>query len=447
MIMEKQRNKLTPEETFQERARQWKFPEGLQFASPEVERAYQNRVQMLLDAVQLRKPERIPVCPSAGFYPFAYAGVTAQEAMYNYERLGYALRKYHSDFMPDVRGSSLLYGPGKALELLDYKLYRWPGHGLPPTSHFQCVEDEYMRGDEYDLLNKDPTDFFLRRYLPRVFATLGPWQMLDALTDIQELPYTGPSLAPFGLPEMEQACKRLLEAGRAARDWLETCVAIDRATVSNLGLPGLSGGFTKAPFDTIGDTLRGTRAVMLDKFRQPKKLQAAVERLVPIAIDCAVRSAAKGRNPLVFIPLHKGADAFMSNADFRTFYWPTLKAVILGMIQEGLVPFLFVEGSYEKRLDIVADPDIPAGKTLWTFDRTDLREVKKYFSGWACIGGNVPVSLLQSGEPEDVKTHVERLIDDVGRDGGYILSTSAPMYDAKPENLHALIETGKKYGA
>jgi len=447
MTLEKQWNKLTPEEKFQERARQWKFPEGLQFASPDVEHAYQNRVQMILDAVQLRKPERIPVCPSAGFYPFAYAGVTAQEAMYDYGRLGYALKKYHTDFMPDVRASSLLYGPGKAFEILDYKLYRWPGHGLPPTSHFQCVEDEYMRADEYDLLYNDPTDFFLRRYLPRIFATLGPWQMLDTFTDIQELPYTGPSLAAFGSPEMEEACKRLLEAGRVARDWLQTCIGIDRATVANLGLPGFSGGFTKAPFDTIGDTLRGTRAIMLDKFRQPKKLQAAVERLVPIAIDCAVRSAAKGRNPLVFIPLHKGADAFMSNADFKTFYWPTLKAVILGMIQEGLVPFLFVEGSYDKRLDIVADPDIPTGKTLWTFDRTDLREVKKRFAGWACIGGNVPVSMLTAAGPEDVKTHVQRLIDDVGRDGGYILSTSAPMYDAKPENLHALIETGKKYGA
>jgi hypothetical protein len=366
--------------------------------------------------------------------------------MYDYEKLGYALRKYHTDFMPDVRGSSLLYGPGKAFEILDYKLYRWPGHGLPPTSHFQCVEDEYMRADEYDLLSNDPTDFFLRRYLPRIFAKLGPWQTLDTLTDIQELPYTGPSLVPFGSPEMEEACRQLLEAGRAAREWLQACVAIDRATMANLGLPGFSGGFTKAPFDTIGDTLRGTRAIMLDKFRQPKKLQAAVERLVPIAIDCAVRSAGKGRNPLVFIPLHKGADAFMSSADFRTFYWPTLKAVILGMIQEGLVPILFAEGSYDKRLDIVADPDIPAGKTLWTFDRTDLREVKKRFAGWACIGGNVPASMLMSAGPEDVKTHVQRLIDDVGRDGGYILSTSAPMYDAKPENLHALIETGKKYG-
>jgi uroporphyrinogen-III decarboxylase len=72
--------------------------------------------------------------------------------------------------------------------------------------------------------------------------------------------------------------------------------------------------------------------------------------------------------------------------------------------------------------------------------------VKERFAGWACIGGNVPASMLMSAGPEDVRTHVQRLIDDVGRDGGYILSTSAPMYDAKPENLHALIETGKKYG-
>jgi len=42
---------------------------------------------------------------------------------------------------------------------------------------------------------------------------------------------------------------------------------------------------------------------------------------------------------------------------------------------------------------------------------------------------------------------VKGLIDDVGRDGGYILATSAPMYDTDPENVRAFVETGKEYGA
>ena len=57
---------------------------------------------MIQDVVQLSKPERVPVCPNVGFYPFNYAGVTAQEAMYDYERLGYALKKYHEDFQPEL---------------------------------------------------------------------------------------------------------------------------------------------------------------------------------------------------------------------------------------------------------------------------------------------------------------------------------------------------------
>ena len=212
------------------------------------------------------------------------------------------------------------------------------------------------------------------------------------------------------------------------------------------GFPGTFGAFCKAPFDTLGDTMRGTRGIMLDKFRQPKKLLAAVERLVPLAIDMGVRSAGTVDNPIVFIPLHKGADGFMSNDDFKTFYWPTLKAVILGLINEGIVPYLFVEGGYNQRLDFIADPDIPKGTTIWIFDQTDMKEVKKRFNGWACFGGNVPVSMLKAGTPQDVEDYVKQLLDGVAQDGGFILSTGAVLDDAAAENLHAMIDTGKKYG-
>jgi uroporphyrinogen-III decarboxylase len=123
-----------------------------------------------------------------------------------------------------------------------------------------------------------------------------------------------------------------------------------------------------------------------------------------------------------------------------------LKAVILGLIDNGLVPYLFAEGGYNQRLDVVADPDIPAGSTIWMFDQTDMKEVYKRFKGWACFGGNVPVSMLKAGTPAGVEDYVRRLIDEVGCDGGFILSTGAVLDDAQPENLHALIDTGKQYG-
>lgn len=441
----KTEQKLSPAEKREARFAEWRSP-GVSFASPEAERGYRERTQLIKDVVDLKKPARVPVCPIIGFYPFAYAGVTAREAMYDTEKLGLALKKFHTDFLPDTLSSAPIYGSGQVFEALDYRLYRWPGHGVADRAPYQCVEAEYMRADEYDQFINDPSGFFGRFYLPRVFGALEAWQMQAPLTDILELPFFGPYIVPIGLPPVQAAYQKLLEAGRLAMEWIQAAAAIDGATMTTLGLPALIGGFTKAPFDTLGDTLRGTRGIMMDKFRQPNKLLAAMERLVPLAIDMGVRTATQGRNPMVFIPLHKGADGFLSNDDFKKFYWPTLKAVILGLIQEGLVPYLFVEGGYNQRLDIITDPDIPRGATIWVFDQTDMKEVKKRFTGWACFGGNLPVSMLKAATPDQVRTAVRRLIDDLAPDGGYLLANGAVLDDAEAENLHAMIQTGKEYG-
>jgi len=437
---------MTPVEKQAARFKEWQTTENMSFADPEAKRLYDERTQMIKDVVQLKKPVRIPVCPIIGFYPFAYAGVTAEEAMYDTDKLGMALKKFHADFQPDSLAGAAIYGSGQIFDILDYKLYRWPGRGVAPTLPYQCIEGEYMQADEYDLFLNDPSGFFNRFYLPRVFGALDAWKMLAPLTDILELPFFGPYIVPIGIPPVQDAYMKLLEAGRYAMQWIQACSAIDGATMSTQGIPVIMGGFTKAPFDTLGDTMRGTRAIMLDMFRQPKKLLAALEKMTPLAIDMGLRTATMGKNPMVFIPLHKGADGFMSNKDFNTFYWPTLKAVILGLVNEGAVPYIFVEGGYNQRLDFITDPDIPKASTIWIFDKTEMKEVKKRFTGWACFGGNVPTSMLKVSTPGLICDHVKQLIDEVASDGGYILCNGAVLDDAVPENLHALIKTGKEYG-
>jgi uroporphyrinogen-III decarboxylase len=438
--------KLAPAEKREARFKEATAAEGMPFASPEIKHAYEERMQMIKDVVDLKKPTRVPVCPFMGFFPFVHAGVTAQDAMYDYAKLGYAMKKYHKDFLPDSVSGAFLYGPGNVFEILDYKLYNWPGHGVNINSPYQAKESDYMKADEYDAFINDPSDFFLRRYLPRVFGSLAPWGMFGPFTDILELPFTGGSIVPFGIPPVQESFKKLLEAGTKALEWIQAAVAIDTDTICNLGIPPLMGGFTKAPFDIIGDTLRGTRAIMFDMYRQPKKLLAAIDRIVPLAIDLAVRGTTMNKNPIAFIPLHKGADGFMSNKDFNTFYWPSLKAVILGLVENGVVPYLFVEGGYNQRLDIIADPEIPKGTTIWMFDQTNMKEVKKHLGGWACFGGNVPASMIKAGTPEEVKQYVKVLINDVAQDGGFMLSTGAVLDEGKDENLHAMIEAGKQYG-
>jgi len=440
-------NELTPREKFEERFKAWMSAPNIEFATPEAEKHYKETIKRVKDIVELKKPDRVPVHANIGFYPAEYAGITAEEAMYDYKKLHMAWTKFHKDFQPDFVNSCILIGPGKVFEILDYKLYNWPGHGTDPHTPYQCIEDKYMMDDEYDLLINDPSGYWMRSYLPRVFGAFQPWSKLAPLTDLVELPFTGAFMIPVGMPDVQESFQKFLEAGKAALEWIGAAAAVDGESVATLGLPGLIGGFCKAPFDTLGDTLRGTKPIMLDLFRRPKKVQAAMERLVPIMVEMGVRASTANNIPIVFIPLHKGADGFLSRDEFAKFYWPTLKEVILGVIKEGCVPFLFVEGGYNQRIDFLADPELPEGKIFWLFDYTDMKLVKKTLGGKASFGGNVPASMLKAGTPEDVEKYVKFLMDNVAQDGGFILSAGAVIDQAKPENLHAMIEAGKKYGA
>ncbi|MCF8009332.1 MAG: hypothetical protein K9K32_06165, partial [Halanaerobiales bacterium] len=135
-----------------------------------------------------------------------------------------------------------------------------------------------------------------------------------------------------------------------------------------------------------------------------------------------------------------------SRDQFAKFYWPTLKKVILGLIEEGLVPCLFVEGAYNNRLDFLKDKDLPKGKVYWFFDKTDMVKVKENLSNKAAFGGNVPGSMLKTSTPDKVEAYVKDLIEKVAGDGGYMLTSGAVIDDAEEENIKKMIEAGKKYG-
>jgi uroporphyrinogen-III decarboxylase len=134
----------------------------------------------------------------------------------------------------------------------------------------------------------------------------------------------------------------------------------------------------------------------------------------------------------------------MSDEQYRIFYWPTLKKMIAGYIEQGLVPFLFAEGGYTSRLDVIRD--IPAGKVIWHFDFTDMGLAKEALKGIACIAGNVPISLLNTGTAGEVKEYCKTLIDTAGKDGGFIMASGGVIDKAKPENVRTMIEYTRQYG-
>jgi hypothetical protein len=428
----------------EERFGMWLKGGGIPFADTNAETAYRERVTLIREAIQLKqKPARIPVCPSAGFFPNEYAGISMYDSMYDYKALRKAWEMYHRDFEPDAYTSPTNIVPGRVLDILDLKLYQWPGHGVAKDREYQYVEDEYMKAGEYQDLIDDPTAFFLNVYFPRIFGSLKPLEKFPLLPPVNEIPLVPAAAAPFGEESMKSALDSLARAGEEALRWRASAREIGEPIMAK-GYPAFSGGFTKAPFDVIGDSLRGTKGVMLDMFRYPDELKEACERLTPIMVKCGVTTCRAAGHLMPFIPLHKGADGFMSQEQFKTFYWPTLRKLIIGLINEGMVPLLFAEGGYNERLDVIAD--IPKGKAVWWFDRTDMKKAKKIVGPKACLAGNVPLDLLCTGTPEEVRTYCRELIDVAGMDGGFIVSTGAGIQGSKPANVKAMMDFSKEYG-
>jgi len=436
---------LSVEEKYQRRMESFINPD-IEFVNKEAEEKYKKRAQRYRDAIELKKPDRVPISPNIGFYPAQYAGITAEEAMYDYDKMSKAWKKFNNDFDFDYLTPCTGVGSGPLLTKLDLQLYKWPRHGTKPDSPFQCIEKEYMKAHEYDELIEDPSGYFMRKYFPRIFGSLTSWTKLPVFPTFNELPFVCAGMIPIGMPDVQESFRKFMEAGMEAAKWIKVAGKTNRDNIATYGLPSISGGYTKAPFDILGDTLRGTMKIVLDMFRQPEKIFKAMDVLVPMAIKMGINACDGSDNPFVKIPLHKGEDSFMSREQFAKFYWPTLKKVILGLTEEGCIPCLFVEGSYNKRLDFLTDPDLPKGKIYWYFDKTDIIEVKKHLTGKSSFGGNIPASLMKTGKPDEVEEHVRTLIDKVAGDGGYILTTGASIDNAEPENITAMIAAAKRYG-
>jgi hypothetical protein len=427
----------------QRRLDRWLSAPGIEYADETARAEYVDRVQLFIAALTLEKPRRVLVYPHMGFYPARYSGLTIREAMYDHKKCAAALVKFHEDFSPDFQCD--LVQPGKVFELLELGFISWPGFGVSEQTPWQYREGEYMGANEYDALIADPSDYFRRIYLPRIGSAFACLSALDPFAEMMEAATLPFSILPFAHPGLSDGLQKLVEAAREASDYCESGRTVSVDAAGRLGIPQLVAGMAKAPYDVLADTLRGTKGIIMDRFRQPEKISEAAERLVPLQINWAVRQVAATHSPFVMLPLHKGADGFMSDADYRTFYWPTLKAVILGLVEEGVVPILFAEGGYNQRLDVISDDDIPSGSVLWLFDQTDMRAAKRALEGRACIAGNVPGALPAIGTPQDVQAYVEDLLNDVATEGGVVLMTGAVIDDAKPETIKAMIETGRKW--
>jgi uroporphyrinogen-III decarboxylase len=402
------------------------------------------REQRITDAINLRTTDRVPVVCDLGFFVAKYAGIPCSAAYYDCDAWLAAYRKTLQDFRPDM-AFIRAFTPGKALEYLDPKHMRWPGHGVDPKHGMQAIEIESLQDDEYDLFVNNPADFMIRHHLPRIYGSLEFLSMLPELSNTSWIePWSAQTLAILATePKVEAAIENLQKAGRELRKWQSKAEEFNQLLLE-FGVPQLYQGAAMPPFDVISHSVRGMKGTMLDMFRQPDKILETCEFLLEKTLKKPLPMPNEYGNVRMFMTNTRGSDDFMSMKQFNTFYWPTFKKLVLTLIERGATPCIFFEGNFTSRLERLLE--FPKGKILVRLDTTDIFRAKEILRDHLCIEGNVPSSLLQMGSVQDIKDYCKKLIDVVGKGGGYILGPRSSTDEVKPENLKAMIEYTKEYG-
>ncbi len=361
--------------------------------------------------------------------------------MYDHEKQCEAWKAMVLDYDFDM-APALGTVPAQPLDTLGLHLYKWPGAELANNLPSQFVEGEYVLADEYDQLLSNPGDFTLRVLLPRMARAFEPLTSLLPLHWFGSLPL---DIAPIvAMPRMTELLTTLLHLGEQWREYAEIHARYG-VELEGLGYPVVYASYCHAPFDIIADYLRGLRGVMLDMYRQPDKLLAAIDLFTQIQIDSMIAAVEQTKNPRIPIYLHRGAAGFMSNEHYERFYWPSLKAVIRGLLDAGLLPMLYCQGDYTPRLHFLTE--LPKGQVPLHFDVVDREKAREAIGGIQCFWGNVPASLLCTGSVEQIIDDVRELIDLFGDTGGLIIDGAVEIPDeAKPENVEAMVEAVVKYG-
>jgi len=410
----------------------------------DVQAEYAARQKRVADAVQLIEPDRIPIAPVIQAFPVYYLNKwTIQDIMEDPRKGAECYDHFYENFKPDLGWDPILFFPTNYMERSGITWFRWPGkHYENPNIMYQYIEGEYMKGDEYAEAIHDVTKFMMNKWLPRSFSNLSGLAKVD-FRNTMWFGHMG-AFATFSDPEVISSFEALIDTGKMLSEWFGYLGEYRQRMKDHFGIPLLYAGFAYAPFDMIGDSMRGTLDILTDMYDRPDDLLKFIDVVTEFAIKDTIASCSGAESPYVWYWLHKGVDEFMSDENFKKFYWPSLRRCLTEVAEAGLTPVVYVEGKYHSRLEYLTE--VPAKKVIYNFEYIDMAKAKKVLGGHSCIMGNVPSYTLMFGTPEETTECVKKLIDTCAPGGGYIVDSATMIDECKPENMEAMFEAVYKYG-
>ena len=362
----------------------------------QTESLYQARLERILKAVALERPDRVPVV-------LEYSGFAAYVTG---TRMAEFLRCPETNLATMIRAFEMV-GEADAINYGSFWPYNLcfsymskisvPGVDLPEDDMWQVVESELMTRDDYDLILKQGWKKYAEEYLDqRIF---------------HEVPsdYLPPKRKS---PDAQKA-------------WRQK------------GVPVLSGGDVTTPYEL----LCGSRSLMefsMDLFDLPDKVIAAMDAMVPHLAGKAIRSSRQRGYPIVWLGGWQAAPSMLSPEMWRRFVWPYFRRLVHEIVDAGLIALLHLDSNWTRELEYFRE--LPKDRCIMALDgETDIFKAKEVLGDHMCIMGDVPAAMLFRDSPDNVYAYCSRLIRELGPSGFILQSGCDIPANAKLENVQAMV--------
>jgi hypothetical protein len=369
---------------------------------------YMTPQERMNTAINLEKPDRVPINPLIGMNLAAtYYGLNTVE-MNKYPIKGLdIILKFFDEFggwdgfptIPLVKSSYILAG---------FKV-KTPGQELPENYFVQYDEGEWMKVEDYKTIaDIGWSKFVLSEYIYRITD----WTPED----------------------VDNSRKEFLELMlKAGKEWV-----IKR----KIGLR--VGAFRLHPFFALSLS-RSMLKFTQDLYYRPELVEAALDTMTDEYIRRVKKQCKLSGGKVVFIPEERAEGAIYPLKIFERFWWPYTKRIVEDLNDEGIIPWFHLDHCWD--LNIPYFKELPRASCIIDLDGlTDIFRAKEILKDHLCLMSDVSASLFSIGTPKQVEDYVKKLIDKLGVDGGHILGSGCEVPpNCRPENFKVFLKTGKTY--
>lgn len=372
------------------------------------------RIELYRDTNDFKKTQRIPRQSSVYGWMFLDSGYSYPQAIHDWSVTEKCLIEHCQRYEPD----GLNYAGARYTMAIAEPL---GGSNYSYTdTHINVFDMDIIKDDEFEEFSKD-----IERYL---------W-----LNGVCKFAKNIDS--PDVWDRFVQCAKESQKAG-------EFLGSIGKTLREKCDMPQRGKGFVQPPVEWFFNWYRGMKNLGIDMRRRKQQLLDAMNALCEQnpGLNKNLENYYADNSPneyacydMVTVML---AHNIMSAKQFEELYWePFMKDFIYKSAELGKRVDLMMEGSLARISDFFNDIDYKKenGSLNIYIEMDDIFEVRKKLPN-ICLTGGMPSYLLGHGSESECIDYAKKLVDELGRDGGYIFAADKMLCypgDCTRENLLA----------